>query len=119
MRGRFLFLEECYNCLAGAELTYQCTKDFGSVLAHVKCQSVQFRINCEKSPAQRKVILAFKQSVIKESCLLECLSTVTQVELRGQLSFVEVPTPVHISNIINKAEESKVWTIVHVPFALF
>ena len=106
-KAEFLSLEGCYNCLAGAELTYKCTTDFGGTLAHVTCQSVQFSVSCEKSPTQKRVILAFTQSVIQESCLVECSSTVTQVELKGQLSFVETPTLVHISNIIGKTEESR------------
>lgn len=63
--------------------------------------------------------MAFRQSIIKESCLLECSSTVTQFDLNGQLTFVEIPTLVHISNIISEAEESKIWTIAHLPFDLF
>lgn len=42
-----------------------------------------------------------------------------QLEFSGQLNFAETSALVHIFNIINEAEESKVWTVVHKPFDLF
>ena len=78
----------CFSCTSGAKISFTCTTDIGSVLAHITCGEALFSTLCNEKGVTNTETLSFSKADINVLCEIKCPAKVTKFLLNGTLAFI-------------------------------
>lgn len=88
---KFLNLTGCFDCVSGAQVTWEAYTDFGSAVMHIDCTGGSSYINV--TPEKRIVTSYFhyKTPEVNDNCIAICPKSNTKVKVTGTLIHIDNP----------------------------
>ncbi|QHU78995.1 membrane glycoprotein [Zwiesel bat bandavirus] len=88
--GEALNLTGCYSCMTGAKASIKLHSN-KETTAHVKCLSDSTAFTVNQGVNTYTVPLSFDKAVIDENCELNCGGHASEIKIKGELVFKDIP----------------------------
>ncbi|BAQ59261.1 membrane glycoprotein polyprotein [Severe fever with thrombocytopenia syndrome virus] len=88
--GEVTNVSGCYSCMTGAKVSIKLHSNKNST-AHVRCKGDETAFSVLEGVHSYTVSLSFDHAVVDEQCQLNCGGHESQVTLKGNLIFLDVP----------------------------
>uniref|UniRef100_A0A914M8L7 Phlebovirus glycoprotein G2 fusion domain-containing protein n=1 Tax=Meloidogyne incognita TaxID=6306 RepID=A0A914M8L7_MELIC len=81
----------CYKCTTGVQIKLSCFANFGTTLAHIKCEDgISLVSRCSKEGIESTTNFAYNRSKIDTMCKVNCPGGKTPLHLQAQLLFIPI-----------------------------
>nr|CAD2208583.1 unnamed protein product [Meloidogyne enterolobii] len=81
----------CYKCTTGVQIKLSCFTNFGTALAHIKCDDgISLVSRCSKEGIESTTNFAYNRSKIDTMCKVNCPGGKTPLQLQAQLLFIPI-----------------------------
>ncbi|ALQ33264.1 glycoprotein [Guertu virus] len=88
--GEVTNISGCYSCMMGAKVSIRLHSNKNST-AHLKCSSDETAFSVSEGVHSYTVSLSYDHAVVDETCILNCGGHESQVNVKGNLVFLDIP----------------------------